>query len=101
MFNKYDTVRLKKTDIIGTVLEVNGHHVTIKCDTISLAPQVLLEEELELFGLQNGDAVKLKGTEFIGTVMSKYSDHHYRVQFPCYSNSINTFRDSEIERVIK
>lgn len=98
--NKFDTVRIKKTDIIGTVLEVHGHHVTVKCDTISLPAEIFLDEELELWDMLSGDKVRLKGTEYVGTVVSKYSDHRYRVQFPCYSDSINTFRDSEIERVI-
>ena len=97
---KNDIVRIRKTNIICTVIDVFGHNVTVKYNTLALPAEVFLMDELELFGLQIGDTVKLRGTDYIGTVVSKYSDHHYRVQFPCYSNSVNTFRDSEIERVI-
>ena len=41
-----DRVRIIGTKVWATVIEVNGNHVTVKFDTMSVTPQVLLIEEV-------------------------------------------------------
>lgn len=42
-----DTVRIKKTDIVGTITKVEGHHILVKSDVYSI-PVMFYENELEL-----------------------------------------------------
>lgn len=44
----FDTVRIKKTDMVGTVTEIKGHHILVKFDTLSLPAMVFYADELEL-----------------------------------------------------
>ena len=41
-----DRVRIIGTKVWVTVIEINGNHITVKFDTMSVTPQVLLIEEV-------------------------------------------------------
>jgi len=93
---KNDIVRIRNTNIICTVIDVFGHNVTVKYNTLNLPVETFLMDELEPFGLQIGDTVKLRGTDYTGTVTGFISEDWYKCKFDVYNAPISIKR-SEIE----